>query len=208
MIPSLKQAWHNAAWRDELSSPVVQWVGLAIALLILWWAVISPYQTWRSQLEQQVAQQQLQWQKLDQLSQRRDTLQKGYATVNQHYQTVQNALMDERTNSRAISAQVRQLESLFRPLGIKFTGRRFAEPSMTPWLGENVQSNWRFEGTSDDLLIFLYRLANQTTVLEPIQIDIKAGNARRGKTPDYEMAINVRGYRQLPLQQLSVRSTQ
>ncbi|OOE73691.1 hypothetical protein [Salinivibrio sp. ML290] len=207
MIETIRQTWRGSSLKDELSSPLVQWVSLLCVLVIIGLAIVDPYLQWRSDVEQRLEQKQLQLGKLQALKGNESAIQQWIKKVDTAFTQAQQGLIDERTNGRAISNQVNAFEDVYRPLGLKFTGRRFAEPVMTPWLGENVQSNWRLQGSSDDILYLLTRLANQQKIMEPAFVEIKQVNAsRRNKEETYEIAINLRGYRKLSLPQLKARS--
>ncbi|SIN79581.1 hypothetical protein [Salinivibrio sp. ES.052] len=207
MIDVIQQKWQGSSLKEELSSPLVQWVSLLCVLVIIGLAIIDPYLQWRAGVDQRLDQKQLQLGKLQTLKANESAIQQWIQKMDAAFAQAQQGLIDERTNGRAISNQVNAFEDVYRPLGLKFTGRRFAEPVMTPWLGENVQSNWRLQGSSDDILYLLTRLANQPKIMEPVFVEIKQVNAsRRSKEKTYEIAINLRGYRKMVLSQLKARS--
>jgi len=207
MIEALRQKLQASSIQDELSSPVVQWASLLCILVIIGLTIIDPYFQWRSEISQSLNQKQLQLSKLNALEENEDMINNWANTINTEFVQAQKALIDERTNGRAISVQVNAFEDVFRPLGLKFTGRRFAEPEIKPWLGENVQSNWRLQGSSDDILYLLTRLANHQLIMEPVFVEIKKVTvSKRSKQTAYEIALNIRGYRELPLSRLKARS--
>lgn len=208
-MEKLTQLLQESNLKDELASPVVQWAGFFFVFIFMWWLVINPYAQWRSQTVEQLEQKTLQLEKLIQLETSSDIIIQSLTQLNSAYKLAEQQLINERTNNRAISVQVNEFEKIYRPFGLKFSGRRFGEPAIYPWLGEKVESQWRLEGTSDDILYMLYALANNRTIIEPTSIEIKQGRSTRNQTePNYEIAIDLRSYRQLPMKDLKMRSQQ
>lgn len=193
-------------WREQLASPLVQWGGLLCALLIVWSLTLAPYQAWRGEQQAQFDQQQIQWQRQSALANGRQNIITGAASAEQASQQARLALLTSRTHSRAISEQVSAVERLFRPIGLRFTGRRFGEPDTAPWLGEIVDSQWRLTGTSDQVLDFIYALAHAPQLLQPMQMEVRPARTGRNEQPQFEISVDVRSYRAMSLTDLRAYS--
>ncbi|HAS6308617.1 TPA: hypothetical protein I7213_17955 [Vibrio vulnificus] len=208
-MEKLNQLLQDSNLKEELSSPVVQWAGFFCAIIFVWWLAISPYTEWRSQTVGQLEQKTLQLEKLQKLKASSVIITDSITQLKANYKAAEQSLIKERTNSRAVSVQVNAFEDVYRPFGLKFSGRRFGEPDVYPWLGEKVESQWRLEGASDDILYMLYALASQRTIIEPTSIEIKRGRTTRNQAvPNYEVAVDIRSYRQLPIKELKMRAKQ
>ncbi|GIB62831.1 hypothetical protein VCSRO93_3483 [Vibrio cholerae] len=196
-------------FKNELESPVVQWTSFFSFIIFVWWLVLNPYIEWRSQTVDQLEQKTHQLERLIQLKASDRVIRETIDDLNVAYSTAEQMLIKERTNSRAISIQVNEFEKIYRSFGLKFSGRRFGEPEVSSWLGERVDSQWRLEGRSDDILYMLYAIASSKTIIEPISIEIKQGRKIRNQTePNYEISLDIRSYRQLPIKELKMRSDQ
>ncbi|EKO3659848.1 hypothetical protein M3906_002731 [Vibrio metschnikovii] len=193
-------------WREQLASPLVQWGGLLCAVLIVWSLTLAPYQVWRAEQQAQFDQQQLQWQRQSALANARQKITDAAAYAEQANQQARLALLTSRTHSRAISEQVSAVERLFRPIGLRFTGRRFGEPDTAPWLGEIVDSQWRLTGTSDQVLDFIYALAHAPQLLQPMQLEVRPARTGRNEQPQYEISVDLRSYRAMSLTDLKAYS--
>ncbi|WP_025738710.1 hypothetical protein [Salinivibrio socompensis] len=72
-----------------------------------------------------------------------------------------------------------------------------------------VEVQWRVTGSSDQILNALYDVANNEKLLAPTYIGIKAlPKKRRKKQQDYEISMDLRGYRALPMRELKARTEQ
>lgn len=197
----------NSNLKEELSSPLVQWAGFACVLILVWWLIISPYQAWRSADISEIDQKLGQIERLERLENSRSSIETFASELNLVKQTAQNQMFDARTHSRTLGMQVDLFESIYRPLGLKFTGRRFGEPGIQPWLGEKVNSQWRISGDSDVILEMLFALGNENKLIEVTQFEIKRGTRKRGQVQaNYEISIDLQSYRKLSDAQLKSES--
>ncbi|MBY7858725.1 hypothetical protein KW419_10745 [Vibrio fluvialis] len=193
--------------KEELSSPLVQWAGLLCLIILIWWAMIKPYYAWRAENLERLQTKIAQLERLERLERSRESIDQYAELLKQHKTKAEQALIDSRTHSRALGMQVEFFDRIYRPMGIKFTGRRFGEPGMQPWLGEKVNSQWRLSGSSDEMLAILYGVANTKEILEPLKIEIKKGVQKRGEsTATYDMSIEMQSYRKLTDAQLKAES--
>lgn len=193
-------------WRDQLTSPLVQWGGLLCVVLIGWSLTLAPYQTWRTEQYAQFEQQQLQLQRQIALADARQSITEFASQSEQNSQQANLALLSSRTHSRAISEQVSEIERLFRPLGLRFTGRRFGDPSTAPWLGEIVDSQWRLTGNSDQILDFIYALAHGPQLLQPTQMEVRLVRGSKDELSQYEISVDLRSYRAMSMVDLKAHS--
>lgn len=197
----------NSNLKEELSSPLVQWAGFACALILVWWLIVSPYQTWRSSDISEIEQKLGQIERLERIENSRNSIEAFAEELKKTKQTAQQSLIETRTHSRALGEQVSLFEKVFRPKGLKFTGRRFGEPGIQPWLGEKVNSQWRISGGSDEILEMLFALSNERKLVELTQFEIKKGTKRRGDSQaQYEISLDIQSYRKLSDAQLRSES--
>lgn len=189
--------------KQELNSPLVQWVGIVIVLIMLWFVILQPYLQWRSSQVDQIKSNILQVEKLQALEQRRSQLADNFSGTDQDFSDTKAHLLQSRSFNQALSEQVSLLESIFRPLKLNFGSRRFGEPSMSPWLGEQVTSQWSFVGSSQQMLDFIYALAHQPKIIVPISLELRQGRNNR-----MELNATFASYRYLPLKDLKFRSLQ
>lgn len=189
--------------KQELNSPLVQWVGIVIAVIILWFIIFQPYIQWRSGQVEHIKSNIFQLEKLQALEQRRSTLAKNFTGTDQNFNDTKAYLLQSRSFNQAISEQVSLLESVFRPLKLSFGSRRFGEPSISPWLGEQVTSQWSFTGSSQQMLDFIYGVAHQQKLVVPLSLEL-----RKSKSNRVELNVNFASYRYLPLKDLKYRSLQ
>lgn len=187
--------------RQELGSPLVQWTGIIIALILLWYMVLGPYFAWRGQQLAQLHNSLVQVEKLTALSERRNTLDQDYQQLRSEFADSRALLLKSRSFNQALSEQVALVEGAFRPLGLGFGSRRFGEPAFSPWLGERISSQWGFTGSSQQLLDLLYVLARQRPLLEPATLEL-----RRTRGERMEMTLGLVSYRHLPLADLRFQS--
>ncbi|EGR1512271.1 hypothetical protein QRC94_002198 [Vibrio vulnificus] len=192
---------------DELSSPLVQWGGLVCVIILLWWLVLEPYYQWREDYIGTLHQKVSQLERLEKISASRSEIETYAKALEAVKQQAEQTLIDTRTHSRALGQQVDLFDSIYRPKGLSFTGRRFGEPKIAPWFGEKVESQWRITGTSDDILQMLFDLGNNKEIIEVSKFEIKQGVKQRGDVqPRYEIAIDLLSYRKLPEAQLKAES--
>lgn len=206
------ERFKQGQWKEELNSPLVQWGGVLSVLLVLWMFFVSPYLSWRSGVSDAVQQQQLQLSKLDRIINSESEVRNAMEQISGEFETAKRALIDEKASSRAISVQVDLFQSMYKNLNLKFAGRRFGDADIEPWLGEQVNSNWRVTGSSDDVLKLIYRIAQAPSLMEMTSFEIKPSSSTRSsrKNQDkqeekyYELATDLRSYRVLPLNELKV----
>ncbi|HAS6168992.1 TPA: hypothetical protein RQK97_001525 [Vibrio vulnificus] len=203
-MDKLIQQWQQGTWKEELSSPWVQWGGLGCLVLIIYALIFSPYLEWRSEISQQVVHKSGQYDRLLRIEQSRQEIQNAANTANQELKALQTYLFKSRTHSRGISDQLSAFEDISRSHQLGFSGRRFGEPSIMPWLGENLDAQWRLNGSTDDITAFLYSMAQSKPLIEIQQLEIKpARQTRRSKKMGgYEIALDIRSYRHMPLSEL------
>jgi hypothetical protein len=187
---------------------MVQWGTLSCALLLFWAFVVAPYGQWRSQQSEKIAQNMDRIARMEALIDHGAELNSQFANAREQEEKLQQKLINARTHSRAISQQVEVFEKYYRRHGLTFTSRRFGEPSLTPWLGENVDAQWRVTGTTSQILNVLYELAQAPTIVAPTFLSIKPAARKRNKEQNYELAIDLRSYRSLPMRDLKARSKQ
>ena len=189
--------------KQELNSPLVQWVGIVIVLIMLWFIIFMPYIQWRSGQVDQVKSNIMQLEKLQALELRRSTLAESFTSLERDFNDTKAYLLQSRSFNQGLTEQVSLLESTFRPLNLTFGSRRFGEPSMAPWLGEQVTSQWSFVGSSQQMLDFIYALAHQQKIIVPTSLEL-----RQGKNNRMELNATFASYRYLPLKDLKFRSLQ
>lgn len=208
--------FNQGQWKEELNSPFVQWGGVLCVILMGWLFLLDPYLTWRSDVADEIEQQQLQLSKLDRVINSQSEIAQAMSQINGEYETAKRALTDEKTSSRAISAQVDLFQSFYQKANLKFAGRRFGNADIEPWLGEQVNSSWRVTGSSDDILELIYQLAQSSALIEMTSFEIKPGvntrtSRKRVQNPDekqektYELATDLRSYRLLPLKEIKAK---
>lgn len=189
--------------KQELNSPLVQWVGIVIVLIMLWFMIFQPYMQWRSGQVAQIKSSILQLEKLEALEFRRSQLASNFTETDQHFNDTRAYLLQSRSFNQALTEQVSLIESVFRPLKLSFGSRRFGEPSMSPWLGEKITSQWSFVGSSQQMLDFIYGLAHQQKIIVPTTLEL-----RQGKNNRVELNASFDSYRYLPIKDLKFRSLQ
>lgn len=189
--------------KQELNSPLVQWVGILIAVIILWFMIFQPYLEWRSGELAQIKSDVMQVEKLQSLEYQRTQLSSQFNEVDEELRSTKVYLLQSRSFNQGISEQVSLLEGIFRPLDLSFGSRRFGEPSLSPWLGENISSQWSFIGSSQQMLDFIYALAHSQQLVVPTRLELKKGTDQR-----VELNANFTSYRYLPLKDLKFRSLQ
>lgn len=187
--------------RQELGSPLVQWVGVAIALIVLWYMLLGPYFEWRGNKLAQLRNNIVQVEKLTALSKQRATQDERYQQLRGEFSDSRKLLLKSRSFNQALTEQVALVEEAFRPLGLNFGSRRFGEPAFSPWLGEKVTSQWGFTGSSQQLLDLLYVLARQQPLLVPVNLELRLSRGER-----MDMTLGLASYRQLPLEDLRFQS--
>lgn len=189
--------------KQELNSPLVQWVGMVIALIVLWFVIFQPYMQWRYSQVEHIQSNIMQLEKLQALEQRRSQLADNFSGTDQDFNDTRAYLLQSRSFNQALTEQVSLLESVFRPLKLSFGSRRFGEPSISPWLGEQVTSQWSFVGSSQQMLDFIYALAHQQKLVVPMTLEL-----RKSKNNRVELNATFASYRYLPLKDLKFRSLQ
>ncbi|SHO57579.1 hypothetical protein [Vibrio quintilis] len=205
------QSLRDGQWKEELSSPLVQWGGLVCVLIFLWWVGVGPYYEWRAEVKSRIDQQYVRLSRLQVLENSRENIRTETNHLNKQLAVAKAELLKERTQSRAISAQVDRFEDVYKPHGLKLKGRLFGEPDVIPYLGEKVESRWRLLGKTDDILAMLYDLAHAKTLMVPVSVQIKKSTERRRgrknseNAPDYEISMTLNSYRLLPMKDIKRR---
>ena len=198
-----------AQWQQQLSSPVIQWASVVAVVVIVWALLMSPYQAWRAEQAQTLSQQSARISRMQALLDNQSTIRAQTQAAEQAMHSLKAKMSSARTHSRAISEMVSAFEQIYRRHSLKFAGRRFGDPALAPWLGEVVEVQWRVTGSSDQILNALYDVANNEKLLAPTYIGIKAlPKKRRKKQQDYEISMDLRGYRALPMRELKARTEQ
>lgn len=195
-------------WRESIASPMVQWGTLSCVLLLFWALVMAPYSQWRSEQHTKIVQNMDRIARMEALLNHVDDLDNQFTMASEREEKLKQKLLDARTHSRAISQQVEVFEKYYRRHGLTFAGRRFGEPSLTPWLGENVDAQWRVTGTTSQILNVVYELSQEATIAAPTFLSIKPAARKRNKEQNYELAVDLRSYRILPMRELKARSQQ
>lgn len=189
--------------KHELNSPLVQWLGIVILLIVLWFMIFQPYLQWRNGEVAHIKSDIMQLEKLTALEYQRSQLSDHFNDTDQHFNDTRAYLLHSRSFNQAITEQVSLLESVFRPLKLNFGSRRFGEPSISPWLGEQISSQWSFTGSSQQMLDFIYALAHHQKLVVPTSLEL-----RKGTNDRVELNASFASYRYLPLKDLKFRSLQ
>lgn len=102
----------------------------------LWWIGFGPYYEWRAGIRSQIDQQHVLLSRLQVLENSRKQIRDATNTLNQQVSAAKAELIQERTQSRAISVQVSRFEDVYKPHDLRLKGRLFGEPDVVPFLGE------------------------------------------------------------------------
>ncbi|MGP7735188.1 hypothetical protein [Oceanimonas smirnovii] len=186
--------------KRELSSPLVQWAGLAILLIVVFMFLVLPYMQWRGQFIDTIKVDSAQLIKLESLNAKRDSVNTIREKVDAIHQKAQSHLLQARTYNGAISEQLSTLEGIFNPLNITFESRRFGDGAYESWLGERIHTEWGFVGSSQSLMDFLYRIADADIIIIPDEIEMIPYQVR-GEAK-YKLSGKFISYRKLALDQI------
>lgn len=186
--------------KRELSSPLVQWAGLAILLIVVFMFLVLPYVQWRGQFIDTIKVDSAQLIKLESLNAKRDSVNTIREKVDAIHQKAQSHLLQARTYNGAISEQLSTLEGIFNPLNITFESRRFGDGAYKSWLGERIHTEWAFVGSSQSLLDFLYRIADEDIIIIPDEIEMIPYQVR-GEAK-YKLSGKFISYRKLAIDQI------
>lgn len=186
--------------KRELSSPLVQWTGLAILLIVVFMFMVLPYLQWRGQFIEAIKVDSAQRIKLESLNAKRDSVNAIREQVDAIHEKAQSHLLQARTYNGAISEQLEILEGIFRPLNISFESRRFGDGAYESWLGERIHTEWGFVGSSQSLLDFLYRVADEDIVIIPEDMEMIPYQVR-GEAK-YKLSGKFISYRKLAVDQI------
>ncbi|MDP5293844.1 hypothetical protein Q9290_16360 [Oceanimonas sp. CHS3-5] len=186
--------------KRELSSPLVQWAGLAILLIVVIMFLVLPYMQWRDQFIDTITVDSAQLIKLESLNAKRESVNTIREKVDAIHQKAQSHLLQARTYNGAISEQLTALESIFNPLNITFETRRFGDGAYKSWLGERIHTEWTFVGSSQSLMDFLYRIADEDIIIIPDDIEMVPYQVR-GEAK-YKLSGKFISYRKLAVDQI------
>ncbi|WOX51166.1 hypothetical protein R2E40_15330 [Aeromonas sp. CD] len=194
---------NKQALLNDLSSPLVQWASLLIVTIFLYILIYAPYLDYRSQSRDDMFADMKKIERLGRISNSRDTLEQQYKGLNVQYQQLLSGLLDSKNYNRGVAEQVGLIEIEYKKHLLSFGSRRFQEPTVRPWVGEEISSQWSFTGSSQNILDFIYSLSASQKIIIPEKMTISIKNSQQA-----EMTTSLVSFRQLPLNELRFQSRQ
>lgn len=188
---------------NDLNSPLVQWVSLIIVSIILYSLIYEPYLDYRAQMRDSMFADMKKIERLERIKNSRDTLERQSKAINEQYNQLLGGLLDSKNYNRGVAEQVGLIEIAYKENSLTFGSRRFQEPTVRPWVGEKISSQWSFSGGSQSVVDFIYNLSTLNKIIIPEKIAITIKNDQKA-----EMTTSLVSYRQLPPNELRFQSRQ
>lgn len=188
---------------NDLNSPLVQWVSLIIVSIILYTLIYEPYLDYRAQVRDSMFADMKKIERLERIKNSRDTLERQSKAINEQYNQLLGSLLDSKNYNRGVAEQVGLIEIAYKANSLAFGSRRFQEPTVRPWVGEKISSQWSFSGGSQSVVDFIYNLSTLNKIIIPEKITITIKNDQKA-----EMTTSLVSYRQLPPNELRFQSRQ
>lgn len=188
---------------SDLNSPLVQWASLIIVSIMLYTFIYEPYLDYRAQIRDSMFADIKKIERLERLKNSRDALVRQNKVINEQYNQLLGGLLDSKNYNRGVAEQVGLIEIAYKSNSLAFGSRRFQEPTVRPWVGEKVSSQWSFTGGSQNVVDFIYNLSALNKMIIPEKITITIKNGQKA-----EMATSLVSYRQLSQNELSFQSRQ
>lgn len=192
---------HTKLRQEFENSIVTQWSLLGILVIGFIMIVATPYISWRSEQASQIHNIAAREARLIDLADRRTEIEKNHQVLETLYKESQAMLVDAPSFNRALSLSLEKIEAMYQPIGLRFTTRRFGEPSQIAWAGEKVPSRWQWVGSSQSISDYIYKLANSDTIIVPESMDIKPKASRNGDV-QFELSATLWSVRSLSIEQL------
>ncbi|AVP85303.1 hypothetical protein [Aeromonas hydrophila] len=186
---------------NDFNSPLVQWVSLIIVSIILYTLIYEPYLDYRAQMRDSMFADMKKIERLERIKNSRDILENQNKAINKHYHQLLDGLLDSKNYNRGVAEQVGIIEIAYKESSLVFGSRRFQEPTIRPWVGEKISSQWSFSGSSQNVVDFIYKLSALNKVLIPEKITVTIKNDQKA-----EMTTSLVSYRQLPPNELRFQS--
>ncbi|MEZ6972711.1 MULTISPECIES: hypothetical protein [Aeromonas] len=139
--------------------------------------------------------------RLERIKNSRDTLEYQNKAINEQYNQLLGGLLDSKNYNRGVAEQVGLIEIAYKENSLVFGSRRFQEPTVRPWVGEKISSQWSFSGGSQNVVDFIYNLSSLNKIILPEKITITIKNDQKA-----EMTTSLVSYRQLPPNELRFQS--
>ncbi|USP08623.1 hypothetical protein L1S45_15760 [Aeromonas dhakensis] len=192
---------NKESFLNDFNSPLVQWVSLIIVSIILFSLFYEPYLDYRAQIRENMFSDMKKIERLERIKNSRDTLEHQNKAINEQYNQLLGGLLDSKNYNRGVAEQVGLIEIAYKENSLLFGSRRFQEPTVRPWVGEEISSQWSFSGGSQNVVDFIYNLSSLNKIILPEKITITIKNDQKA-----EMTASLVSYRQLPPNELRFQS--
>ncbi len=192
---------NKQALLNDLSSPLVQWASLLIVTIFLYILIYAPYLDYRSQSRDDMFADMRKIERLERIQNSRDNIERQSKTINEQYHQLLGGLLDSKNYNRGVAEQVGLIEIAYKESSLVFGSRRFQEPTVRPWVGEKIISQWSFSGGSQNVVDFIYNLSALNKMIIPEKITITIKNDQKA-----ELTTSLVSYRQLPPNELRFQS--